>query len=417
LGNRYIVEAILHNYRGYDHCVVPFTDGLNVIYGEGDAGKSALEKALRWCLLNEKQGKYVNKKILTPKKNIKSNEEVYVQVTFNTGEVIRRASDSTTPNMYYIGNVNTPFEEWGDPIKNFNDVPEDVFKITNMNSINVGKQFDSHFLLSSKGGDIAKELNKLVNLEIIDSSTSNVNHFVSKVKKEKEALELNIAKYETELQSYSYLDDMEKALIEVEELNAKVEKLRKGVEDVKETIYTIQGVEAEHYHFSKVAEFKSNIEAIQALQEKTSSLSIDRGKVDSSLSQLRENGDLRAKYEGILSHTNRVAEITVMESTINELTTKYNAIGSLVEKADVAETIMKYQKIISFSDKLEELETLGKTITGLNQDYDTVHEQLETIESISHSIDKKKKEIEELKNGLEGVCPLCGQPIKEDVCC
>jgi DNA repair protein SbcC/Rad50 len=410
----HIIEVILHNYRGYDHNVIPITPGLNVIFGEGDSGKSALEKALRWCLLNERQGKFVNKKITTKKKNIKSSEEVYVQVTFNTGDTIRRGADSSTNNLYWIGHVDIPFEQWGDPIKNFgNDVPPDVQKVINLSSVNVGKQFDSHFLLSSKGGEIAKDLNKMVNLEIIDTSQSNIKHLVSKIRKEKELAEFNLEKYQKELESYDYLPDMEKALDEVESVQASIQENKESQKEIGLLLNLLDGVEEKIEKLESVITFKSHVENLQELKEKIGGISKEYNIIESALSQLSENKEHIHTCKDVVEFKDNINDIVSVEAEIKEISLTCESICTLLGEADTKEIISEKKKIIAFKPQIEEITSLESKIQSLDSDYEFISKSLDTLEVLFTETKVKKEEILEMKKNLKGVCPTCGRAFDE----
>ena len=48
------------------------------------------------------------------------------------------------------------------------DVPEDIDKIFNINSNNIQQQFDNIFWFSETAGEVGRNLNSIVNLDIID---------------------------------------------------------------------------------------------------------------------------------------------------------------------------------------------------------------------------------------------------------
>jgi chromosome segregation ATPase len=93
------------------------------------------------------------------------------------------------------------------------DVPDEIKTVTQMNAINVQMQGDPYFMLNMTPGKVAKELNKLVGLE---------------VENEKE-----------ELEDLSFVDDLEVRVKEIETLWDEYNKLltRKScLEDMKEKL-------------------------------------------------------------------------------------------------------------------------------------------------------------------------------------
>lgn len=406
----HIVEIVLHNYRGYKHTVIPITAGLNVIYGEGDAGKSALEKALRWCLLDERQKRFARNNILTKGGKIKSNEEVYVQVTFDTGDIIRRGADSTTPNLYWIGHIDKPYEEWGAPIKNFKEVPDEVKQTINLSDVNVDKQFDSHFLLSQKGSEIAKDLNKMVNLEIIDTSLSNAKHFVTKVKKAKENTEFNLATYEKDLESYSYLEEMGQAITEVEQMVEALAEKKEAMKEVGLLLNTLDEADESRQKCNQIMAFQKPVEELYELISKMDTLYNKCEEVDSMLSKLQQNQYLKEDLVHITSFKDTIQNIEEQDRQLRSLREQVANVESLLKQAypDTSKqrTIVKYKKgVLELIERAEKIEVI-------NYKYDEVAKLLDTIESNDILIAQKEKEVAELRKGLTGVCPTCGQSLE-----
>lgn len=409
----YIKKVELHNYRGYKHEVISLSQGLNSFIGKGDSGKSAALKGITWCLYNEKQGNFINKKVKTPKGKIKSNEEVYVQVTFDTGDIIRRGADSSTPNLYWIGVEGIPL---GDPIKTFKDIPDEVKKVVNLASINIGAQFESHFLLSSKGGDIAKELNKLVNLEIIDTSRSNAKHFVTKIKREKESIEFDLKKYEHNLQSYAYLEDMDRFLSEVEELENIIKTLEDNKNEISFLLDTIESIEQKKDKAGRILKFKENIKATQALEAEIGLLTIEAQKIDSSLSILIESTQNRSKYEATTSYKERVKGIIEIEKVIGALEEEKDDLEKLLEIAGYRSNSTHLNSMVNYKTLVDSILHLKNEIVVLGKEYDEIKDLLDILENNRKTLDKKREYVVELKKGLKGVCPTCGRSFKGGNC-
>ena len=46
----------LFNFQSHAHTLIEFSDGVNIISGTSDSGKSAILRALRWVIRNEPSG-------------------------------------------------------------------------------------------------------------------------------------------------------------------------------------------------------------------------------------------------------------------------------------------------------------------------------------------------------------------------
>ena len=51
-----ITKIEIKNFQSHKHTVIDFSNGVNVIIGSSDCGKSAIIKAMRWCITNSPAG-------------------------------------------------------------------------------------------------------------------------------------------------------------------------------------------------------------------------------------------------------------------------------------------------------------------------------------------------------------------------
>ena len=58
------------------------------------------------------------------------------------------------------------------------NVPTEVRNLTKMNFVNLQKQHEPYFLLNEKPGQVAKKLNELANLQIMDKALQIANSFI-----------------------------------------------------------------------------------------------------------------------------------------------------------------------------------------------------------------------------------------------
>jgi len=109
--------------------MIPFSPGVNDLIGDSDTGKSAVMKALDWCIFNNPSGdEYVSWWA--------GKEPTSVEIGIDGRKVIRKRTKSS--NTYQI-DKEEPYHAFGQ------GVPEDVQKIFNIQSINIHRQPDAHF--------------------------------------------------------------------------------------------------------------------------------------------------------------------------------------------------------------------------------------------------------------------------------
>jgi exonuclease SbcC len=134
-------KLLIKNYQSHKDSTLEFTDGINVIVGSSDSGKSAILRAIRWIIFNRPLGSnYIRK----------GEDECHVQLENARGKVSR----SKGKISQYIIN--------GDIFKAIGtDVPDSIRDVVNIHDINIQKQLDSHFLVLGSGGEIASKLMNL----------------------------------------------------------------------------------------------------------------------------------------------------------------------------------------------------------------------------------------------------------------
>lgn len=190
----------IHNYQSHKYSKLEFTDGVNVIIGVSDSGKSAVIKALRWLIWNRPTGD-----------DFRSNwgGETEVKLTIDDGLIIQRIKNKSD-NIY-----NLAKQEY----KAFKtEVPEEILRTLNINEINLQQQLDLPFLLSSTPGEVAQHFNKIAHLDQIDNGIRKVQQWIRGIEQDIASNEKQAKQLEEELQNFAHLDVFEEDLEVLEEM-------------------------------------------------------------------------------------------------------------------------------------------------------------------------------------------------------
>lgn len=137
------------NFRRLKRHVIKFHKRVTYITGPNDVGKSSILSALRWVCLNRPIGK----------EHIRHGAKRAKVVLRIDGRNITRGTG--TSNFYKFGS-RPPYEAVG------TDVPERIRTFTKIDAINFQRQRQALFWFDLTPGQVAKELNSLVDLEAID---------------------------------------------------------------------------------------------------------------------------------------------------------------------------------------------------------------------------------------------------------
>jgi exonuclease SbcC len=159
----------IENFQSWRKVSLYFSKGLNVITGDSDKGKSAIVKAMEWSR--------TNRPLALPFKSHFAGENDIVRVAeqFDDGSFVVRYKGEND-----IGGYLTPDHGKDDPLEALKfGVPEEVAGIINIDSYNVHGQDDKYFLLGETSGEVARQLNSIVGLDIIDESGKKINSIIS----------------------------------------------------------------------------------------------------------------------------------------------------------------------------------------------------------------------------------------------
>lgn len=145
-----MIESIdLYNFQRFKKLTVTFSPTVTTLIGDNDAGKSAVLRALRYNSMNKPRGVA----------HVRHGATLCSVTMKIDGRRVRRISGKK--NVYSLD---------GKKFKAFrNEVPREIANLINVTEINFQRQHDPVFWLSLSPGTLARELNRLVDLQTIDA--------------------------------------------------------------------------------------------------------------------------------------------------------------------------------------------------------------------------------------------------------
>jgi len=200
-----MIESVrLQNYQSWEDQLFVFLDGVNALMGVSDSGKSAVIRAMAWCLFNDKAGKS-NSFIRNGAK------EAIVTIVINGYTIVRKTGKE---NLYILDGQE--FRAFG------TNVPEPIQAAVGMNSINFQGQFEPHFLLSDTPSEVARKLNQIVDLMDIDAAQSGIHLMAVRNNSQITANADLTLELEEKLKGFGWIVDADAELSRVEKMEAKV---------------------------------------------------------------------------------------------------------------------------------------------------------------------------------------------------
>lgn len=269
--NRYITQVKLKNFQDHADTTVDFTNGINLIVGSSDAGKSAILRAINLVFHNNfKRDTYIRH----------GEKECSVSVKFSDGVEVTRIKGEDV-NSYLLtdaeGNIHS-FPKVGTGIpdeikKNLGNPPLDDKK----RPISYADQMSSLFLVDLSSSDLPRTLSELTGIQHLQTSaellSKTARSYDRSIKDKKEKIE----KLETDLDNYSYVDkdlekieDIEEKLIDVNKQIEKSNRARFFIEQNNKIFLEAKQIKAKLAKEKAFAELKENFDDLVALNKKLS---------------------------------------------------------------------------------------------------------------------------------------------------
>jgi len=247
-----MIEVIyIEGFQNHKDTEIEFDPGFNVIHGITDSGKSAVIRAMNWCINNRPGGD-----------SFRNGEYTEVCIGVEEGQ-ISRVKDSS--NLYLLN--ETEFKAFGQSVQ------EEVSAMFNINEINFQPgQFNAPFLLSNSPGEVARILNKIAKIDDIDKATSAI---AKKIKENNNLLfnkTFDLKTHKKELSEFDIIDTMEEELTVIERLKKKKKSLKEKTKLLEDKIEKTEEIKEELKTFREVDREELVIEGILPLFKTKSAL-------------------------------------------------------------------------------------------------------------------------------------------------
>lgn len=387
----------LINFQDHIDSTFNFTEGVNSIVGQTDAGKTASIRALRWVVFNRPVGtKYINHGAFVDGKQVKD-----CVVTVQTDKHIVERRRGASKNSYTLDG-----HEFN--VVKFN-VPDEVMEALNFEDINIQFQLDSPFLLTESSGEVARTMNKIVKLDDIDACQKNINGYRLKLNREETSLLYEIKQLKIDVEELDYTE-IEKTVETVELLEDKKSNLDGKIDLIKSLIYDIIDID----------EVLESEKALLACEDKLNKICEEyrvHKQLSNEISNLRDIIYDIEDIDGYIEDKQWVFKIDV--ESLDTLFSKYTELKSDIRT--ISGLIEQYEALVDAEYAKINVEAIDKVYTEykkLSENIESIGElvaKLEKVDTVIEAGEEKVNTLEaELAEEMKGTCPLCGAEIGEE---
>ena len=366
------------NFQSHANTKLDFDEGVNVIIGPSDSGKTAVIRALKWIFFNEPSGTDIIKK---------GEDSAKVTLKLNTGfKIIRGRSKSK--NYYEIispENETQRFEGFGV------NVPQEIINLTGINkidlgnmkkSLNIAEQLESPFLITDSPSIKANALGKLAGVDIIDKALGNLSKDMYEINSARKSIENEIRDQKDILKNFEYLKDDK----------IKIERLE--------------------YLFNQVDEYKTKLNTLNDLEKKYSNNLEKTNQTIEYLEKFKNLDELFLIYEKMAYKVNNLKLYSNLNNKLLYTDSKIKELEILLRKIDTDKISNIYSNLLEINKTLEKYKYVYKNFVNINKQINQVEKTLKKYPDIIY-VDKllvelstlniNKEKLSKLKNSLDNV--------------
>ena len=352
-----IKSISLKNFQGHTNSKITLDPNVTALIGESDAGKSSIIRAIKWITTNRPLG------TVFKNYNATARDPFSTYLEFDDGVKIGLDKKDYVINGKTITKFGTT-------------VPYEVEDTIALNDLNIQSQHDKYFLLQDTSGNVAKRLNELVSLDIIDFVLKNVNSDIRSSNKETEDFKDRVSNTKDAI-------DVFKRLPHVEELVSSLE--------------------------SKIDVCDADRNTLDVVQSIYTSIMLNKDKVKNIDEWLNIEDSVKKIMDLFTIRTEAKDSLTFVETSIETVHTYQERI-KLCDHTITAEP--KLEKIL---DTIKTHDNAQEEINGVSGLLSDLELNLEGLSALEIEIKDKKQKLIDLLLSTK-VCPFCGcKTTKEDI--
>jgi len=401
-------EFCIYNFLGHKETVIPLSEGVNALIGATGQGKSAVFKALGWLFNNRPTGEeYRSWWGGNPQVEIATKEGLLI------GRKRIYGKKTKTDDYYYIQEDTEK-----NRLRNFGNgsPPQKVLDLLNLSEVNFQQQLDPAFLISNNSGEVARYLNRVAHLDIIDEVLSIAASEIRNEKAELNRFEIELKENEEKIKEYDWLKDAEKDIAKLENIeNEKVEGIKKRTA-IFDILAKIEETEYELNKTSEIVKYSDETERLFKLNTEADEIVNKADNLDKLLKNVSICLSELSEAESIVRYASEADRLTTLSTLIAKGNERWNSVAKILDGIDATEVELQKTEVVTkyasevekLAVRLSEMSELKKLRSGISEVLKRIYETSVEMAKADNEYKTGQKKFDEL---MGDYCPLCGKEV------
>ncbi|WP_408955923.1 AAA family ATPase [Natroniella sp. ANB-PHB2] len=381
------IRAIeIKNFQSHADSRLEFEEGLNVITGPSDQGKSAIIRALRWVLYNEPRG--------TDFIRTGTNScQVTIELDNDFKITRRRTKKENRYELITPEGEEHVFEKVGSKVpqevKDVHGMPKIELDSDLERTLNLDYQLDGAFLLNASGSERAKVLGRLIKVHIVDAAIRDTTKDLRDLNQEQKRAEQELVDLDDKLEEFNDLDTLSEEIKHQEQLLARLKEVNNKLKRFKSIHKRINLIKQELNKWKKINQKLGDLEKIDNIYD-TIAAKLEQLR---ALKQLVKRQDkIEYKLEYGVNYLKKFGEVNQVEQVYERLQQKQNLYYRFKR------FLTEYNQI---NDQIEQNENLIKKTSGIEKSSQILDEKLVVNSKKVESLLKLKYNLVKIESLIE----------------